>query len=89
MSTLSTPIVENGTFLGVFTVDFSLDALQKHLALLKPMGAGRVELLSPKGVVLASANPAEIGKPRTDAATVGMLAQIAADKTYEAFEPDA
>ncbi|CAH0239653.1 methyl-accepting chemotaxis protein [Stenotrophomonas lactitubi] len=89
MSTLSTPIVENGTFLGVFTVDFSLDALQKHLATLTPMGAGRVELLSPKGVVLASANAAEIGKPRTDAATLGMLAQIAADKTYEAFEPDA
>ncbi|WP_164281233.1 methyl-accepting chemotaxis protein [Stenotrophomonas indicatrix] len=89
MSTLSTPIVENGTFLGVFTVDFSLDALQKHLATLTPMGAGRVELLSPKGVVLASADAAEIGKPRTDAATLGMLAQIAADKTYEAFEPDA
>jgi len=89
MSTLSTPIVENGTFLGVFTVDFSLEALQKHLATLKPMGAGRVELLSPKGVVLASADAAEIGKPRTDAATLGMLAQIAADKTYEAFEPDA
>ncbi|HED4877579.1 TPA: HAMP domain-containing protein [Stenotrophomonas maltophilia] len=89
MSTLSTPIVENGTFLGVFTVDFSLDALQKHLATLTPMSAGRVELLSPKGVVLASADAAEIGKPRTDAATLGMLAQIAADKTYEAFEPDA
>jgi methyl-accepting chemotaxis protein len=64
MSTLSTPIIENGRFLGVFTVDFSLAALQKHLATLKPMGAGRVELLSP-GVVLASANAAEIGKPRT------------------------
>ncbi|HAL22054.1 MAG TPA: chemotaxis protein [Stenotrophomonas sp.] len=88
MSTLSTPIVENGTFLGVFTVDFSLAALQKHLATLAPMGAGRVELLSPKGVVLAAANPAEIGKPRSDAGTRAMLQQIAADKTVEAFEPD-
>ncbi|AWH45135.1 methyl-accepting chemotaxis protein [Stenotrophomonas sp. ZAC14A_NAIMI4_1] len=89
MSTLSTPIVENGTFLGVFTVDFSLAALQKHLATLTPMGAGRVELLSPKGVVLAAANAAEIGKPRSDAATQQMLAQIAEGKTFEAFEPDA
>ena len=89
MSTLSTPIVENGTFLGVFTVDFSLAALQKHLATLTPMGAGRVELLSPHGVVLASANAAEIGKPRSDALTRSMLADIAADRRFEAFTPDA
>ncbi|WP_099603454.1 methyl-accepting chemotaxis protein [Stenotrophomonas maltophilia] len=89
MSTLSTPIIENGRFLGVFTVDFSLAALQKHLATLKPMGAGRVELLSPKGVVLASANAAEIGKPRNDALTRSMLADIAADRPFEAFSPDA
>ncbi|HYQ25106.1 methyl-accepting chemotaxis protein [Stenotrophomonas sp.] len=89
MSTLTTPIVENGTFLGVFTVDFSLAALQKHLATLTPMGAGRVELLSPKGVVLAAADAAEIGKPRTDAGTLKMLAQIAEGRTFEAFEPDA
>ncbi|WP_423172874.1 MULTISPECIES: methyl-accepting chemotaxis protein [unclassified Stenotrophomonas maltophilia group] len=89
MSTLSTPIIENGRFLGVFTVDFSLAALQKHLSTLKPMGAGRVELLSPKGVVLASANAAEIGKPRNDALTRSMLADIAADRPFEAFSPDA
>lgn len=89
MSTLSTPIIENDRFLGVFTVDFSLAALQKHLATLKPMGAGRVELLSPKGVVLASANAAEIGKPRNDALTRTMLADIAADRPFEAFSPDA
>ncbi|MDA2877378.1 hypothetical protein PEI39_12285, partial [Streptococcus pneumoniae] len=88
-STLSTPIIENDRFLGVFTVDFSLAALQKHLATLKPMGAGRVELLSPKGVVLASANAAEIGKPRNDALTRSMLAEIAADRPFEAFSPDA
>ncbi|UGB21215.1 methyl-accepting chemotaxis protein [Stenotrophomonas maltophilia] len=89
MSTLSTPIIENGRFLGVFTVDFSLAALQKHLSTLKPMGAGRVELLSPKGVVLASANAAEIGKPRNDALTRSMLADIAADRPFDAFSPDA
>jgi methyl-accepting chemotaxis protein len=71
-----------------FTVDFSA-ALQKHLATLMPMGAGRVELLSPKGVVLASANAAEIGKPRSDALTRSMLADIAADRRFEAFTPDA
>ncbi|WMJ70602.1 methyl-accepting chemotaxis protein [Stenotrophomonas sp. 24(2023)] len=90
MSTLTTPIIDGaGTFLGVFTVDFSLAALQKHLATLTPMGAGHVELLSPKGVVLASADAAEIGRPRHDALTQRMLAQIAANRAFEAFTPDA
>ncbi|MCI1134277.1 chemotaxis protein, partial [Stenotrophomonas maltophilia] len=39
--------------------------------------------------VLASANAAEIGKPRNDALTRSMLADIAADRPFEAFSPDA
>ncbi len=88
MSTLSTPIIENDRFLGVFTVvDFSLAALQKHLATLKPMGAGRVELLSPKGVVLASANAAEIGKPRNDALTPQHAGRDRRRPPFEAIRP--
>ena len=39
--------------------------------------------------MLASANAAEIGKPRNDALTRSMLADIAADRPFEAFSPDA
>ena len=58
MTTLSMPIVEEGRFLGVVTVDFALSSLQEHLARLSPMGEGHVELLSPAGRILASRDPA-------------------------------
>ena len=89
MTTLAMPIVEDGRFLGVVTVDFALSALQERLSQLSPMGEGHVELLSPAGSVLASRDPAEIGKQREDAATRAMLARIAKGEVSEAFTPDA
>ena len=89
MTTLSTPVIDDGTFLGVVTVDFALAALQKHLAALRPMGEGHVELISPGGIVLAAEDPNEIGKRREDAVTTQVLAAVKADKTFDAFEPDA
>jgi len=89
MTTLSTPVLEQGRFLGVFTVDIALSALQARLSALKPMGEGAVELLSPSGVVLASADAAEIGKRREGAATAALLADIAANRVHDVFEPDA
>ncbi|KAF1014945.1 MAG: Methyl-accepting chemotaxis protein IV [Stenotrophomonas maltophilia] len=53
------------------------------------MQAGHVELLSPKGVVLAAADAAEIGTRRGDALTARMLDTVATDHTFKAFEPDA
>jgi methyl-accepting chemotaxis protein len=70
----------------VFTVDFSLAALQKHLATLTPMGAGRVELLSPgRGAGLGQCRRDR--QARSDALTRSMLADIAADRRFEAFTP--
>jgi len=89
MTTLSMPIVEEGRFLGVVTVDFALSSLQEHLARLSPMGEGHVELLSPAGRILASRDPAGIGTQRQDAATGTMLARIAKGEVAEAFAPDA
>jgi len=89
MTTLSTPILDQGEFLGAVTVDFALAALQKHLATLHPMGEGHVELLSPSGIVLAAKDPKEIGTRRQDAATTALLAAIAADQPFDAFEQDA
>ncbi|WP_306767967.1 methyl-accepting chemotaxis protein [Stenotrophomonas sp. MYb238] len=89
MTTVAMPILEDGGFQGVVTVDFALSSLQEHLSKLSPMGEGHVELLSPAGRVLASRDPAEVGKLREDAATGAMLARIAKGETVEAFVPDA
>jgi methyl-accepting chemotaxis protein len=89
MTTLSTPVLDKGTFLGAVTVDFGLAALQERLAALRPMGEGHVELISPGGIVLAAQDAKEIGKRRDDAATRRILAAVGADKPYEDFSVDA
>jgi len=49
MTTLAMPIIEDGRFLGVTTVDFALQSLQERLAQMRPMQQGYVRLLSPAG----------------------------------------
>ena len=88
MTTLSTPVLDKGEFLGAVTVDFGLAALQERLAALRPMGEGRVELISPGGIVLAAADAKEIGKRRDDATTRQILAAVGADKRFEDFQVD-
>jgi methyl-accepting chemotaxis protein len=88
MTTLSTPVLDKGEFLGAVTVDFGLAALQDRLAALRPMGEGRVELISPGGIVLAAADAKEIGKRRDDATTRQILAAVGADKRFEDFQVD-
>ena len=89
MTTLSMPIVENDAFLGMVTVDFALSSLQQRLSKLTPMGEGHVVLLSPAGRVLASKNPAEVGKLREDAATRQALAQVAQGELFSDFQANA
>jgi methyl-accepting chemotaxis protein len=89
MTTLSTPVLDKGEFLGAVTVDFGLAALQERLAALRPMGEGHVELISPGGIVLAAKDAREIGKRRDDAATRGILAAVGADKPFQDFNEDA
>ncbi|MCF7751698.1 HAMP domain-containing protein [Bacillus subtilis subsp. subtilis] len=89
MTTLSTPVLDNGEFLGAVTVDVGLAALQERLAALRPMGQGHVELISPGGIVLAAEDAREIGKRRDDAATAQILAAVGADTPFENFQVDA
>ncbi|WP_093534670.1 methyl-accepting chemotaxis protein [Stenotrophomonas rhizophila] len=89
MTTLSTPVLDNGQFLGAVTVDFGLAALQERLAALRPMGQGHVELISPGGIVLAAQDAKQIGQRRDDAVTAQVLAAVARDQRFEAFTPDA
>ncbi|MDQ7761452.1 methyl-accepting chemotaxis protein [Xanthomonas sontii] len=81
MTTVSTPILEDGKFLGVVTTDFGLATLQQRVAKLRPLGAGRVRLLSPGGAVVADRDPALVGKKLQDPATRALLAEIAQGKT--------
>ncbi|KMM77588.1 chemotaxis protein [Xanthomonas sp. NCPPB 1128] len=81
MTTVSTPILEDGKFLGVVTTDFGLAALQQRVAKLRPLGAGRVRLLSPGGAIVADRDPALVGKKLQDPATRALLADIAQGKT--------
>ncbi len=89
MTTLSTPILQDGKYLGAVTVDVALAALQQRLGALRPMDSGYVELLSPAGVVLSSRDSARIGKPITDARHRAMLEAIKAGKDSVDFSPDA
>ncbi|KQQ75833.1 chemotaxis protein [Xanthomonas sp. Leaf131] len=88
MTTLSTPIMQNGKYLGVVSVDIALAALQQRLSALHPMDGGYVELLSPGGIVLASRDTARIGKPADDARHRTMLEAIKAGKDAIDFTPD-
>ncbi|MCW4472659.1 methyl-accepting chemotaxis protein [Xanthomonas sp. H13-6] len=80
MTTLATPILENGEYLGVLTVDFALESLQQRLGQLKPMQRGYVRLLSPGGMIIADRDPARVGSQLDDAATRSMLADVAQGK---------
>ncbi|WP_029219738.1 hypothetical protein [Xanthomonas cassavae] len=89
MTTLSTPILQDGKYLGAVTVDVALAALQQRLGALRPMRSGYVELISPASVVLSSRDGARIGKPVTDARHRSMLEAIKAGKDSVDFSPDA
>ncbi|MBN6151054.1 HAMP domain-containing protein [Xanthomonas sp. AmX2] len=77
MTTLTTPILDQGKFLGVTITDFGLAKLQARLAQLRPLGAGRVRLLSPAGVIVADRDAALVGKKLEDAATRDILQSVA------------
>ncbi|WDS36812.1 methyl-accepting chemotaxis protein [Pseudoxanthomonas sp.] len=82
MTTLSTPIIDKDTFVGVVTVDFALSSLQQRIAELRPMGEGHVSLISPAGVVLAGNDASSIGKTLDDAGTQAMLAAIGKGEVF-------
>ena len=73
MTTMATPMVEDGKFLGVVTVDVALKALQESIAKLRPMGQGYVRLLSPCGTVVADRDAAKVGSKLEDADTRAMV----------------
>ncbi|MEB1527935.1 methyl-accepting chemotaxis protein [Xanthomonas campestris pv. campestris] len=77
MTTLTTPIMEDGKFLGIINTDFGLEKLQQRLAKLRPLGEGHVRLLSPGGAIIADRDAALVGKKLEDPGTRALLADIA------------
>ncbi|MCD7983429.1 MAG: methyl-accepting chemotaxis protein [Desulfovibrio sp.] len=57
MTTVTQPLVENGTVLGVFGIDIALGKLSEYIAKVKPYGAGYANLFSNTGTIVASGDP--------------------------------
>lgn len=61
-STISSPVIVNGKFLGVAGVDISLNFLQDEVAKIKPLGNGFITVISQHGLILASPDKQEVGQ---------------------------
>ncbi|MCX7693361.1 MAG: methyl-accepting chemotaxis protein [Tepidimonas taiwanensis] len=73
MTTFSQPIVHEGRFVGLTTVDIPLDGLSQRIAEHKLFETGYLTLASPTGVVVADPNPSRNGKSLAD---VGFAAEV-------------
>jgi len=66
MATIAVPVRENGKFIGIVGIDFTLDAFQDMVKDLKPMGTGRALIVSNKGVLVAHPDSNLMNKPVAD-----------------------
>lgn len=62
VSTISSPVIVNGTFIGVAGVDISLLTLQKDIAKIKPFETGFITVYTQKGLILAAPDAGLVGK---------------------------
>ncbi|WP_243544316.1 methyl-accepting chemotaxis protein [Pseudodesulfovibrio tunisiensis] len=89
MATVSVPIRENGKFIGIVGIDFTLSAFQAMVDGIKPMGTGYAFIASNKGYCVAHPNNTVVGKNITDTFAPEMRAPISdairQGKTYQAF----
>ena len=61
-STISSPIIVNGEFIGVAGVDISLNSVQEIMSKIRPLETGFITVFSKEGLILASRNPELVGK---------------------------
>ena len=59
MTSVVYPVLSNGRFLGVAGLDLALDSLSRKLGAMKPLGGGRVMMLSSSGKWVAHPDPAK------------------------------
>lgn len=93
MSTISVPVKDNGRFIGIVGIDFTLAEFQNMVDQIKPMGTGHALIVSNKGKVVAHPDPAAVNKQLTetmDAESGPAIAQaIKNGQPYVAFLPSA
>jgi methyl-accepting chemotaxis protein len=88
MTTYTVPILREGRFVGVVCADIALGDLQRRLQAVRVGEGGGVRLLSTKGTLLADRDPSTLGKPMAAEYAAQLLAEIAADRTFERIDDD-
>jgi len=81
MTTMVSPILVAGRFLGAAGADLPLAALSERLSKMEPVPGGRVSLLSNGGVYLADHNTQRLGK-KADDLPAEVLAKVAKGEAY-------
>ncbi|MFP8778857.1 methyl-accepting chemotaxis protein [Hydrogenophaga sp. RWCD_12] len=81
MTTMVTPILVDGKFVGAAGSDLPLSSLSERLATLEPVPGGRVSLLSNGGLYVAHADKSKLGK-KADDLPAALLASVAKGEHY-------
>ncbi|MDN0074578.1 methyl-accepting chemotaxis protein [Crenobacter sp. SG2303] len=87
MTSLVSPIHDNGRFIGVAALDIWMEALQKELARFKPYGTGYVTLVSQDAHYVAGPHKEWLGKTVADHIPSRLFEALKAGKLYR-YEAD-
>ncbi len=85
MTSVAYPVRANGRVIGVAGLDITLANLSQRLAAMKPLGAGRVTLVSNKGVWVAHPDAAVRGQAYADAGA-DIVRNVIAKRQAQAVE---
>ncbi|MDR2124963.1 MAG: methyl-accepting chemotaxis protein [Desulfovibrio sp.] len=88
VTTVSSPILLDGVFLGVAGVDISLSRLQEKTAGLRPLESGFLNVYSTGGLILASHDAALPGRPLPDTLPKGLRDAAISGQKYVYIAPD-
>ncbi|HKK32585.1 MAG TPA: methyl-accepting chemotaxis protein [Desulfomicrobiaceae bacterium] len=91
MSTVSVPVRDNGTFIGIVGIDFSLAAFQDMVSGITPMETGYAFIASNKGYTVAHPDKGLIGKDIAEGFAAdrkrAIMEAVAKGREYGAFMP--
>ena len=85
MTSVAYPVRANGRIIGVAGLDITLANLSQRLAAMKPLGTGRVTLVSNKGVWVAHPDAAVRGQAYADAGA-DIVRNVIAERQAQAVE---
>lgn len=82
ITSLVSPVMVKGKFVGIVGVDFLLAGLQDQLAKVQSIDGAKVALISAAGAYVSHPDPSKVGKPAADLSDKA-LASIKAGEAYE------